>query len=160
MELEDALARADGLIARLQAADAECAKADATAKASAEATAAHLGHLQEARALCDGTSPNIHPFVFHRLRLFDCLACLVVFMSVSSHALCVELERELATVRESSALADGAREELCVVMYRAAQKLGVMLDPNASLATYLATVMAAGREQIRQGVSFGVHTIY
>lgn len=49
-ELEDALARADGVVVQLQATEAKRAKAKAAAKAFAEATAALLGQLQEARA--------------------------------------------------------------------------------------------------------------
>lgn len=55
-------------------------------------------------------------------------------MLVSLHAVCAKLERELAAVRESSTQAGRAREELGIVMSRAAQELEVTLDPNASSA--------------------------
>lgn len=53
-ELEDALARTDGLSTRLQVTDAERAKVEEVAKAPAEASAAHLRQLQEAQAQRDG----------------------------------------------------------------------------------------------------------
>lgn len=58
-EQEVALARANGLTARLQAAEAERAKAEEATKASAEASVAHLGQLQETRAQRDGKCPPL-----------------------------------------------------------------------------------------------------
>lgn len=61
---------------------------------------------------------------------------------------CVDLSREALALCESMARADGAREEMATVVSRAAQELGVTLDPNASPPARLAAVMAAGREWI------------
>lgn len=49
-ELEDAMVSMNCLVSWLQATQAECAKVEAAAMASAEATATHLGQLQEAQA--------------------------------------------------------------------------------------------------------------
>lgn len=54
-ELEDTLAWAEGLTARVLAVQAERAKAEEGANASSEALVTHLGQLQVARAQRDGT---------------------------------------------------------------------------------------------------------
>lgn len=99
-------------------------------------------------------------FCLHCLCLFHCLAFVIVFMSVSSHAIRVELKRELVVVRESFTQAGGAREELGVIMSRATWELEVTLDPNASSAEHLIAMMAAGWKWILWGVRFGVHTAF
>lgn len=112
-ELEDALARADGLSARLQAAEAERAKGKEAAKAPAQALAVLLGQLQEAPAQRYGMSPSFLCLFFYACSFVVCfdLSC--------AHAPCtirVELEKDLVATRMSSARAGGASEELSGMM--------------------------------------------
>lgn len=58
------------------------------------------------------------------------------------------LERRLEEVEESSLRTGKARQELGAVMTRAAQELGMVLNPNAMPAEHLSTMMVTGRNLI------------
>lgn len=64
------------------------------------------------------------------------------FLFASLPVFRVELEKELAAVKESSTKAGEANEELG----RAAQDLMVVLESGATPTENLSTIMAAGRE--------------
>lgn len=132
-ELEDALARADGLTARLQTTEAERAKVVEAAKASIEASTAHLGQLQEARAQRDGT------------RFFVLLSLLPAFVPPSCCAYacfflyCLHRTREGAS-GDTRVVNPGRRSEGGVGLrhVQGRPKLGVTLNPDASPAANLA----------------------
>lgn len=134
-ELEDALARADGLSALLQVSEAKWTKAEEAAKASVEAFAVHLGQLQEVQAQRISMS---FPFLCFLFLFVSLLRVLDFLVPMPLCAVQEEIEKELAATRESSMRVGGASEELWVV-----------LDPNASPAAHLAAVMAVGREWIQ-----------